>query len=330
MRIESSVTSISWIPSEAIKGMTKMPFEVGVAHYDQPPPDVVDDLVALRDADRFRFANNLTGWIEVEDGRITGYGQGGGGIIGATHMRLGPKGVIFAAIPFPEIVPEPEVTASSVTFVQTAGGRPGMPAPRRVNKPPFVQIEGPVVWVTLALTIHADGSTEHKVIGASTFPRHWIYDAGLKLVEKSGTIDFKTWYRESFDQHSPWGDEQTPALVTAVETALERELSTKIMRGGKKPEIRKVAAGKTLTEQGQPGNELYMLVDGVLSVEVDGTALADLGPGAVLGERAVLEGGLRTSTLRAVTNCKVAVAPAADIDKDALAELSTGHRREDQ
>ncbi|HZQ86008.1 MAG TPA: cyclic nucleotide-binding domain-containing protein [Acidimicrobiales bacterium] len=329
MRIESSVTSISWIPSEAIKGMTKMPFEVGVAHYDQPPPDVVDDLVALRDADRFRFANNLTGWIEVEDGRITGYGQGGGGIIGATHMRLGPKGVIFAAIPFPEIVPEPEVTASSVTFVQTAGGRPGMPAPRRVNKPPFVQIEGPVVWVTLALTIHADGSTEHKVIGASTFPRHWIYDAGLKLVEKSGTIDFKTWYRESFDQHSPWGDEQTPALVTAVETALERELSTKIMRGGKKPEIRKVAAGKTLTEQGTPGDELYMLVDGVLSVEVDGTALADLGPGAVLGERAVLEGGLRTSTLRAVTNCKVAVAPAADIDKDALAELSTGHRRED-
>ena len=36
MRIESSITSVSWIPSEAIKGMTKMPFEVGgVAHYDQ-------------------------------------------------------------------------------------------------------------------------------------------------------------------------------------------------------------------------------------------------------------------------------------------------------
>ena len=57
MRIESSVTSISWIPSEAIKGMTKMPFEMGVAHYDETPPDVVDDLAALRDADRFRFAN---------------------------------------------------------------------------------------------------------------------------------------------------------------------------------------------------------------------------------------------------------------------------------
>jgi hypothetical protein len=167
------------------------------------------------------------------------------------------------------------------------------------------------------------------VTGASGFPRHWIYGADGKLSHKSGTIDFKTWYRDAFDQHSAWGDDDSPALVTAVVTALERELSTRIMRGGKKPEIRKLAAGKTLTEQGQPGDELYMLVDGVLSVEVDGTALADLGPGAVLGERAVLEGGLRTSTLRAVTNCKVAVAPAADIDKDALAELSTGHRREE-
>jgi hypothetical protein len=329
MRIESSVSSISWIPSEAIKGMTKMPFEMGVAHYDETPPDVIDDLAALRDADRFRFANQLTAWVEVEDGRITGYGQDGGGMIGATHMRLGPKGVVFTAFPFPDIRPEPEVTASSVRFVQTGGGRAGMPAPRRVSKPPFVQVEAPVAWTTLALTINADGSSSHDVVGASPFPRHWIYGADGKLSEKSGTIDFKSWYRDAFDQHSPWGDEESTAFVTAVETALERELSTRIMKAGKKPDIRKVAAGKTLTEQGQPGNELFMLVDGVLSVEVDGKALADLGPGVVLGERAVLEGGLRTSTLRAVTDIKVAVATADTIDPAALAELSTGHRRED-
>ena len=39
MRVESSVTSITWIPSEAISGMPKMPFELGVAHYDDPPPE---------------------------------------------------------------------------------------------------------------------------------------------------------------------------------------------------------------------------------------------------------------------------------------------------
>ncbi len=69
MRIESSVTSLSWIPSEAVKGMTKLPFEMGMAHYDPPPPDGLappDDLESLRAADRFRFANELRAWIEVD------------------------------------------------------------------------------------------------------------------------------------------------------------------------------------------------------------------------------------------------------------------------
>ena len=51
--------TISWIPSEAVTGMNKPIFESGVAHYDDPPPDVIDDLDALRDDDRFRFANRL-------------------------------------------------------------------------------------------------------------------------------------------------------------------------------------------------------------------------------------------------------------------------------
>jgi len=38
MRIASSVTSISWIPSEAVTGLNKGIFESGFAHYDDPPP----------------------------------------------------------------------------------------------------------------------------------------------------------------------------------------------------------------------------------------------------------------------------------------------------
>lgn len=329
MRINGEVTSITWIPSEAIKGMTKMPFQIGVAHYDDPPPDVVDDLEPLRAADRFRFANRLRAWVDVEDGRIVGYGQEDGGAIGSTTMRLGSRSATFAAVPYPAITPEPEVGPSWVRFQQTAGGRTGVPAPRTVRKPPFIQITAPTAWTTLSLTIHADGRTEHEVVGASPFPRHWIYDGEGKLAAKSGTIDFKDWYKNAFGKHSPWGDEESPAMVTAVETELERQLSLTIMRGGKKPRIQKVKQGKTLTEQGQAGTEMYMLLDGVLTVEVDGTALADLGPGAVLGERSVLEGGVRTATLRAVTDCRVAVASADDIDPAALEELRSGHRREE-
>ena len=49
---------------------------------------------------------------------------------------------------------EPEVTDARARFVQTTGGRTGLPAPRRVNRPPFVQFKAPTVWTTLALTIN--------------------------------------------------------------------------------------------------------------------------------------------------------------------------------
>ncbi len=329
MRHEAAVTAISWIPSEAITGLgTKLPFEMGIAHYDAPLPDVIDDLVALRDADRFRFANDLRAFIEVEDGRITGYGHLGGGLIGSTTMSLGSRKTTFQAVPYPDIQREPEVGEDSVRFVQTAGGRAGVPAPRRVNRKPFVQVVAPTAWSTLALTIHADGTSDYEVIGASPFPRHWIYDGAGKLAAKTGIIDFKDWWRTAFGEHTPWGDEDSPAIVTAVATALERELSSIVM-SGKKPEIRKVKEGATLTEQGAKGEELYLLLDGVLRAEVDGEGVAELGPGALLGERALLEGGTRTATLRAVTACRVAVARNADIDPAKLEELSEGHRREE-
>ena len=85
MRIESSVISLSWIPLGAMEGAgTELAFRLGIAHYDPPPPEVLEDLEALKVADRFRFANDLRAWIEVDDGRIVDYGHAGGGLIGAT------------------------------------------------------------------------------------------------------------------------------------------------------------------------------------------------------------------------------------------------------
>ncbi len=117
--------------------------------------------------------------------------------------------------------------------------------------------------------------------------------------------------------------------MTEVETALERELSSRLMRGGASPRIETVKQGASLVEQGAEGHEMYVLLDGVLSAEVDGTSVAQVGPGAVLGERALLEGGRRTATLRAVTPCKVAKVTDADLDPELLSELAAGHHREE-
>jgi hypothetical protein len=330
MRVDATVTSISWIPSEAITGLgTKLPFEIGMAHYDQAPPDAIGDLEALREADKFRFANQLHGWIEVEDGRIVNHGQSGGGMIGSTTLRIGSKAATFQAVALSDLHPEAKVSDTEVTFVQTCGGRTGVPAPRRVRRPPFVQFAAPLAWTTLSLTIRADGTVSEELTGASPFPRHWVYDTGGNLLSKSGVIDFNNWYRRAFGKHSPWGDRDSPALTTEVESALERQLSVQLMQGSAKPKIKDVKKGTAITEQGEAGNELFLVLDGVVRIEVDGKRLAEYGPGSLHGERAILEGGKRTSTIRAVTDCKLAVAGADQIDRDALIELSSGHRREE-
>jgi len=330
MRYQSTVTSLSWIPSEAVTGATRPAFDSGFTHYDDPPPAEFSTIEELRAADRFRFANVLRAWIDVDaSGRITGGGYDGGGIMGVTTLRLGGLSHTFQAVALPDIQRPPEHGESWMRFVQTTGGRTAMPMPRPVRRRPFVQWQSPLVWTTLSLTLHADGRAEYEVTGASRFPRHWIYDAGGRLAHKSGLTDYANWARDSFGRRTPWGDEDSPALVTAVETALEQALSVQLMHGAAKPRISRLEPGAELVRQGDAGQDIYLLLDGVVRVERDGDRLAEYGPGAVLGERAALEGGTRTSTLVAVTRCRVASVPAVQLDRSDLAELATGHRREE-
>jgi len=185
------------------------------------------------------------------------------------------------------------------------------------------------VWTTLALTIHANGSTRHELVGASSFPRHWIYDANGKLADKSALIDFKTWYHTASLARSPWRGHENGGLMIEAETALERRLSTAIMRaGGRPPRVANVRAGHTILAEGDTADAIVLVLDGMVEVEAAGSVLASLGPGAVLGERASLEQGRRTATVRALTNCRIVSCLAADLSAADLRELATGHHRE--
>ncbi len=330
MRVSSSVTSVSWIPSESVTGSVyRVPFELGFCHYDDPPPDQVADPYELIVDDRVRFVNHLRAWVEVDDGRVVDHGHEGRGGIGSTTMRLGGRGMTFAAVPLPDRRRTEQLAVGAVRFEQTAGGRTGVPAPRKVGRSPYVQLFAPLAWTTLRLTLFADGREEFELLGASPFPRHWVYDKDGRLAAKSATIDYRHWSNDAFGRHTPWGEVDSPALATEVETALERELSARVMRGGARPEIRRLAEGDRLTVQGERSEELFVLLDGLMRVEVDGTVLAELGPGAVVGERAILEGGRRTATLTAATASTVAAASRETIDTDSLRALSGGHRREE-
>jgi hypothetical protein len=241
-------------------------------------------------------------------------------------VRLGPEAIRFAAVHLPDIQKDPEVGPTSVRFVQTVGGRMGIPTPRPVKRRPWVQFWPSIAWSTLELTINADGTSSRGLAGASPFPRHWVYDDSGALIEKSAVIDFKSWADHCFGDGTPWGSYDSERLVTAAESALERELSATILRGGSKPKTRTVDAGDTLTIQGEAATDIYVVMDGMFAVEIDGEGVAEIGPGAVVGERAALEGGVRTATLRATTRARVATITPEQLNPETLETLAATRR----
>lgn len=311
MRIESSVTAITWLPFSLLDAMPNLPLGIAVAHFDEPPPQPLGDVARLRDADAFREANELRAWVDVENGRIVDHGRAGRRDGGGTRVDLANDQIAFPAVEFPVLRPDPEVGEGWVRFQQTVGGRIGLPAPRPLRGKPYLHIGSATAWTTLELLIRADGSSEGRLLAASPFPHHSVYGPHGDLVSEHGLSDYDGWYHESFEE-SPWGGGK-----------LEEELDEIVLRGGgAKPERRRLAPGECLVEQGEAGTDMFMLLDGVLQVEIDGETVAEIGSGAVLGELAVLGDGRRTATLRAVRASRVAVLAGTS----RLAELALARR----
>src|SRR5205823_1348635 len=85
-------------------GGTRVAFDAGFTHYDEPPPGELGDIERLRAANRFRFANVLQAWIDVDDsGQITGSGYSGHGLMGSTMVKLGPLVHRFLAVKLPDL-----------------------------------------------------------------------------------------------------------------------------------------------------------------------------------------------------------------------------------
>lgn len=68
-----------------------------------------------------------------------------------------------------------------------------------------------------------------------------------------------------------------------------------------------VAEGRTLVEQGAVGHEAFVIIDGQVEVRRGDQLLATLGPGDHFGEQAILDGGPRTASVKAITPLKVLV-----------------------
>jgi CRP-like cAMP-binding protein len=74
--------------------------------------------------------------------------------------------------------------------------------------------------------------------------------------------------------------------------------------------VMKYAEGDTILREGDPGDTMFIVMDGTVRVETRGAAgnvhLAELGRGACVGEVSVITGAPRTATVTAVTDVSVA------------------------
>jgi CRP/FNR family cyclic AMP-dependent transcriptional regulator len=68
-----------------------------------------------------------------------------------------------------------------------------------------------------------------------------------------------------------------------------------------------VPAGKILAEAGSVGREFFIIVEGRAAVERSGHHVVTLGPGDYFGELALLDRGLRSASVTAVTELRILV-----------------------
>lgn len=61
-----------------------------------------------------------------------------------------------------------------------------------------------------------------------------------------------------------------------------------------------VPAGKVLMRQGEVGNDMFVIARGRVSVERNGTLIAERGPGTAMGEMSLLSEGPRNATVTAM------------------------------
>ncbi|MBL8740042.1 MAG: cyclic nucleotide-binding domain-containing protein, partial [Myxococcales bacterium] len=75
-----------------------------------------------------------------------------------------------------------------------------------------------------------------------------------------------------------------------------------------------VDAGRSIVKQGDPSDDLYVVIEGSLDVLKDGTAVGKLGPGKTFGELGVLDGEPRAATVASETPCRLLRIPRVELE----------------
>lgn len=85
-------------------------------------------------------------------------------------------------------------------------------------------------------------------------------------------------------------------------------------------------AGATLMEEGRPGHEAFVLLEGTADVTIDGERVATVAGGDIVGEMALIEHEPRTATVTALEDVRALVLTSQGLD--AMLDASPAVARE--
>lgn len=113
----------------------------------------------------------------------------------------------------------------------------------------------------------------------------------------------------------PVKEDRYPSILALADELRE------VLNGGWWFELRAFPADTEIIREGDQANTAYILVEGTCEVRQNGGPIAELGPGEIFGEAALLTGGTRTASVVALTDVVTRV-----ITREAL-EAELGRER---
>lgn len=126
------------------------------------------------------------------------------------------------------------------------------------------------------------------------------------------------WY---YERHHKFAEDERH-FVGSMPPGIERRAVKRILEVC---EVREVAAGATLTVEGEPVQALMYVASGVATIERAGVVVAACGPGDYIGEMSFLTGRSASATARAVKSVRVLAFDQAKLRK--AIETDIGVRR---
>ncbi len=264
---------------------------------------IVEEIFARAAQEMFAFARRRRGvWVTLDVVLVVG-SEVFIGHVGEGRVFLVRRGLVHQLT-----VDHSQDSDGELVFIDADGkmrATPDSPLPRVLGPEPRVRVE--TLCMEAAIEDRFVVTTAHLVRAVPTHILHQrlmsarLHELAQALAGDAGTESVVGGCVQlgSGEPFTPGSAQARLALLAPMPLFSHcNDSELRVVAQATRP--RQFPSGTVLFEQGQPGTELFLLIDGKVDIVKDGRQIAQLGPGSSFGEMAMLDEPDRSA--RAVTS----------------------------